>query len=369
MRRVRTAFIGAGQWATSNHMPVLAARDDVEMTGVCGSDWRRLEDVTDAFGFRHATDDYRRLLDLEPDAVVVTSPHHLHAEHATAALECGAHVLCEKPMALEPEAAWRLVALAAARKRELLIPYGWNFKSFIEETKAAMETVGIGEIRFVTCTMASPMRDIFLGLDQLAVPPASRSDPGTWTSPAQGGGYLHGQLTHAAALMLHLTDLEPVVVSGRLSNDASAVDLYTAGTVTFANGAVGTLSGAGTLPNGHPFQLDLRVHGSDGVLLVDVERERAELHRHDGLRHVVPIGEGAGAYTCEVPPSRFIDLIQGDATANPGSGALGARVVELLDALARSHRAGGQPAATRSQEVEELRTGSRLARDGRDAAK
>ena len=33
--RVRLGFIGAGWWATANHMPLLVGRDDVELTAVC----------------------------------------------------------------------------------------------------------------------------------------------------------------------------------------------------------------------------------------------------------------------------------------------------------------------------------------------
>jgi len=49
--------------------------------------------------------DYREMLEKErPDVVSVCSPYELHREHAVAALECGANVLCEKPMV------WRLGA-------------------------------------------------------------------------------------------------------------------------------------------------------------------------------------------------------------------------------------------------------------------
>ena len=34
-RKVRLGFLGAGWWATANHMPLLATRDDVEFVGVC----------------------------------------------------------------------------------------------------------------------------------------------------------------------------------------------------------------------------------------------------------------------------------------------------------------------------------------------
>src|SRR5439155_649016 len=34
-KKVRLGFIGAGWWATANYMPLLARRDDVELTAVC----------------------------------------------------------------------------------------------------------------------------------------------------------------------------------------------------------------------------------------------------------------------------------------------------------------------------------------------
>ena len=50
-KNARIGFIGAGWWATSNHMPVLAARDDVELVGVCRLGQNELQQVVDRFGF------------------------------------------------------------------------------------------------------------------------------------------------------------------------------------------------------------------------------------------------------------------------------------------------------------------------------
>src|SRR5262245_31383621 len=107
-RKVRLGFIGAGWWATANHMPILATRDDVELTAVCRLGRPELEQVRDRFGFGFATEDYRQLLEQPLDAVVVTSPHSLHYEHTRAALEHGLHVMVEKPMALRGAEAWEL---------------------------------------------------------------------------------------------------------------------------------------------------------------------------------------------------------------------------------------------------------------------
>src|SRR5437870_8862560 len=120
--RARLGFLGAGWWATANHMPILAARDDVEMTAVCSLGKAELERVKERFGFRFATEDAAALLNHPRlDAVIVTSPHTLHFEHAKAALEKGLHVLCEKPMCTRADHARELVRLATAKGVHLLV--------------------------------------------------------------------------------------------------------------------------------------------------------------------------------------------------------------------------------------------------------
>src|SRR5206468_2681157 len=110
-------------------------------------------------------------------------------------------------------------------------------------------------------------------------------DPKTWADPnVAGGGYGHAQLSHATGLLAWLTGLVPESVFARMSAPAAPVDLYDAISVRFAGGAIGTVSGAGTMPPSgmSGYQLDLRVFGDEGVLLLDLERARLELRRHDG---------------------------------------------------------------------------------------
>src|SRR5438876_11040607 len=99
MYKARLGFLGAGWWATANHLPILAQRDDVEFTAVCRLGANELRQVKDKFGFALATESAEELVDYPGlDAVIVTSPHTLHFEHARRALNKGLHVLCEKPM-------------------------------------------------------------------------------------------------------------------------------------------------------------------------------------------------------------------------------------------------------------------------------
>ena len=157
-------FIGAGWWATANHLPVLARRDDVELTAVCRLGAAELQQVKDRFGFRFATESAEELVCYPGlDAVIVTSPHTLHFEHARLALKRGLHVLCEKPMCTRADQARELVRLAQAKDVELLVPYGWHYKPFVQEAKRWLDQGAIGRVEFALCHMASPIRSLLRG--------------------------------------------------------------------------------------------------------------------------------------------------------------------------------------------------------------
>jgi predicted dehydrogenase len=347
MSRVRVGAIGAGWWATSNHFPLLAAREDVELVGVCGLG-PDLGDIRDRFGFGMATSDIDELLDSGLDAVVVTTPHDLHFDLATRALERGLHVLCEKPMTLRADQAWDLVESVERAGTHLLVPYGWNYKPFTVEAKRILDAGLVGDIQFALCHMASPTRGLFGGdpthmlerWDSVTKPQLS-----TWADPKHGGGYANGQVTHSSALFFWLTGLRAATVAGRVANAGSAVDLFDAAVIRFDNGALGSLSGAATLADGDKYQIDLRIFGSEGVLMIDAERERVTLSRYDGQRVDVPVTPGEGEYECLVPPIRFIELITGESTENNSTADIAARSVELIEGLLRSSADDGRETA------------------------
>jgi predicted dehydrogenase len=205
--------------------------------------------------------------------------------------------------------------------------------------------------------MASPTRDFFAGAGTVPstwTPQLVGPDPRTWQTPSQGGGYAHGQVTHSSALMFWLTGLRAHTVSAVMSRPGSAVDLYNAAHIGFEGGAIGTISGAATLPDDDKFQIDIRIFGSDGVLLLDVERERLVLRRHDGAHQEIHVPPGEGAYSCETPPARFIDLITGRAVDNNSTLDIAARSVELIEAMHLSAAQRGTPVAVGATSPSEI---------------
>ena len=347
--KARLGFIGAGWWATSNHMPVLSQRDDVEMTAVCRLGADELQQVKQRFGFSYATQDYRELLDLELDAVVVSTPHSMHHEHALAAVERGLHVMCEKPLTTNAAQARELVEAADRKGVHLLVPYGWHYAPFIQEAKRRMEQGAVGDIEFVMCHMASPIRKLLEGKRFLTVGGAGTGDgdvmfepaASTWADPqVAGGGYGLGQMSHSAGMASWLTELRASSVSAFTSAPTSKVELYDAISVEFTSGAIGSFSGAGNMPEDTGFQLDLRIFGTEGVMSIDCDRARLAVQRHDGDHFEMELAQGAGDYLGGGPPANFAELVSGKTDKNYAPGWAGMAAIEIIDAAYRSAKSG-----------------------------
>ncbi|GAB3494398.1 Gfo/Idh/MocA family protein [Amycolatopsis cihanbeyliensis] len=88
------------------------------MAVLCGRDERRTKEAAQRYGWESVETDWRALLEREDiDLVDICTPGYTHAEIATAALDAGKHVLCEKPLANSVAEA-ELMARAASRAGE-----------------------------------------------------------------------------------------------------------------------------------------------------------------------------------------------------------------------------------------------------------
>ncbi|MEP7243537.1 MAG: Gfo/Idh/MocA family oxidoreductase [Gammaproteobacteria bacterium] len=342
MKRARLGFIGAGWWATQNHIPVAVKTGKAELSAVCRLGAEELERVRGAFGFAHAFESVDELLEKVPlDGAIITSPHGLHYAHARKALEAGLHVLVEKPMATSAHEARELVALGRRVNRHILVPNGWNFRPYLLHARSLIQGGAVGRIRHVAMQMASPAEALFSGQpypgteSNMYRPPAS-----TWADPANFGGYGWGQLPHLLGCLFRITELKPQSVFALAGESSTGVDLYNAAAIRFAEGATGSLSGAGSVPMNSPFQVDIRIFGSEGMLLLDLERERLVVRRNDDANQDYAMEPGAGAYECEEPVRRFVDLCLGLPVSNEAPGEVGMRAIEVIDALYRSIHSG-----------------------------
>lgn len=93
---------------------------------------------------------WRELLsDSRVDAVVVSTPPHLHAEMTIAALEAGKHVLCEKPLARTAAEARAMLEAASRAGRTLATGYNFRFYSPLKMARELLDRGVIGELDHV----------------------------------------------------------------------------------------------------------------------------------------------------------------------------------------------------------------------------
>lgn len=345
MSKLRLGIIGAGSWTVASHLPNFAKRrDEVELVGVSRKGPELLAKIKDDWGFAVASEDYRDVIDAGMDICLVASPHGLHYEHAKAALEAGAHVLCEKPFTVDPAHAWELVRIADERNLHLVVSYGWNYLPWMREAKRLVDEHGVGEVEEMAITMSSVTRDL---LANLAAYPQAAPDavpePSTWTDPKNGGGYGQAQLTHALGAALWLTGLRGEAVFALMKAVLDApVEHYDACVIRYDNGAIGTMAGAAAHTDAHDnrHQLAIRAMGSDGEFIVDIGRDHLWLGRSDGFEAAPAVEPGGFFYDCDGPPNALVDLALGKDVENCSPGELGARTVEILDAAYRSAASG-----------------------------
>ncbi len=146
--------------------------------------------------------------------------------------------------------------------------------------------------------------------------------------------------------MFALAAVEPQEVHAWMGQSPSGADYYDAITLRCANGATAIISGSATIPKpagaqhdrSKGYQIDIRVFGTEGMLLFDVERERCEIHRNDGQHITVEVG--AGDYPASAPWQAFVDLVLGRTNDNPMPPALAAKTVAVLEAAYRSANEG-----------------------------
>lgn len=342
-KRLRAAVIGAGWYAAQNHIPALATRSEVQLDSVCRLGADDLKRARAHFGFAFASEDVAAVLARKPDIVVVASPHHLHFDQARAALEAGAHVLCEKPMTIDPAHAWELVRLADAYDRHLVLANGYNYLDQVDALRQRIADGAIGRIEHIMASFISATRDVFAGDHGLKAWQTSffRPDRSTWQDPSQGGGFAYGQLSHSLALLYFLTGLGPISASA-CSVLHKGVDLANAAAIQLSNGAVAAISGAAAMPQGNRGLMRLFLTGSEGVIIVEFDRDFCEIRRHDGRNEVLDIAPGAWIYNCKGPVNALVDLALGRGQ-NQSQGQIGARTTATIAAMLASSRADGAP--------------------------
>lgn len=147
---VRVGVLGLGAIAQVVHLPILSQMKGVNLIAVCDADRGKARAIAARFGIPrvHETDEQVFRSD-DLDAIVICTPSHLHEPQARAALEAGKHVLVEKPLALDAEAARRVVDAADASGRTVMVAMNNRYRPDAAALKPFVTGGELGDVFLV----------------------------------------------------------------------------------------------------------------------------------------------------------------------------------------------------------------------------
>jgi predicted dehydrogenase len=144
---LRWGLIGCGDIARKRVAPALRDLGSCRLVAVSRAQHERAKEFAREFGAERWYKDWPELLgDEEVDAVYIATPPNLHAEQTIAAAEAGKHVICEKPMALDPRQCRRMIAACRGSGVRLSIAYYRHFYPLVARIREILAAGEIGRI-------------------------------------------------------------------------------------------------------------------------------------------------------------------------------------------------------------------------------
>lgn len=212
------------------------------------------------------------------DAVVIATPPQVHAEAATAFLEHGIHVICEKPLCTDLETALRLKQAVEKSGRIFVLTHCYSGFPMPRLARDLVAAGKLGRIRMIDVEFASGAPGVALEPDD----PAKRH--WRFRESAAGKEGLLGEVgSHAYHLIRFVTGKTPHRLSARMQTFAKHREVFDNAylDLDFADGTVGRLWSS-YVAIGNQHGLTLRIYGDAASL--EWREEDAEYLRFRPLR-------------------------------------------------------------------------------------
>ena len=323
---IKLAVIGLGWWG---HKIVrdLQGSDDARVVLAVDIE-PRARDAVSALGVRTAATLDEALADDEVQAVVLCTPHRLHAEQIVAAARAGRHVFCEKPLTTTGQEARAALAAVAEAGIQIGIGHERRFEPAVQRVRDMCIS---GELGTPLVLEGNFSQDKFLDL------PADN-----WRLSDE-----HAPVGPLSATGIHLVDLaiavfgRPTEVWARLSTQATTFENGDTLTITmgFEKGQTALITAILTTP----FAGRVTVLGSKAWVEIR-DRNHPELPRG---WDVTTVHRGAEAETTFYPPHPSVrENIETFARAAQGLETYPVSLEEMqsnvdaFEAITRSARSG-----------------------------
>jgi predicted dehydrogenase len=149
--KLRVAIIGCGG-ISEVHLKALANMPEVQLVGAADLRPERLKATEEKFGIHSLFTDYKKMLrEIAPDAVSICTPNGVHSGPTIDALNSGAHVIVEKPMAMNPGECQKMIDAARKNKKKLAVGFQYRYHPNTDYLVRSRDDGRFGNIMFVKC--------------------------------------------------------------------------------------------------------------------------------------------------------------------------------------------------------------------------
>lgn len=148
---LKVAFIGTGMIANTAHIPAfLNLAGDVELAAVVNPNRASAEETARQHAIPGVYASIEAMLaEVRPDIVTVTTPNVYHHPAVMAALRAGAHVFCEKPVAVTVAETEEMFAAAEQAGRILYVGQTLRFQPEVQAAKEIIAAGRLGDVYYV----------------------------------------------------------------------------------------------------------------------------------------------------------------------------------------------------------------------------
>ncbi len=290
MEKIKWGILGTAniaRWAT---IPGMKASEHCELYAIAGRNPEKAKAFADEYGFEKYYGSYEELLkDDAVQAVYIPLPNDIHIKWVTESLKAGKHVLCEKPLAMNPEEAQEMYRTAKECGVYLMEAYAYLHSPYVQSLKEVITSGLIGEVDYVESAFITQGYEEDFRLHK-----------------EFGGGAMYDLGCYCTTMFLSLIDSDPEWVKASAEFSDLGVDLATAGLIRFANGVRASFNVGMIFGKSYGSRFDrLYVHGSRGCIRSDVEYNQA-----GDLTYRITTSEGERVQTVTAPQNYALELDQ-----------------------------------------------------------
>ena len=153
-RKLRVGVVGAG-YVSSYHLRAVQGLPFAEVVAIADLDQTKAQEMATQYGVPKIYRTLDEMVAEKLDVVHILTPPAHHASLSIQAMEAGAHVFVEKPMAETPEDCERMIEAARRTGRVLSVNHSARMDPVVLQALEIVKSGGIGEVLSVTFLRSS----------------------------------------------------------------------------------------------------------------------------------------------------------------------------------------------------------------------